>query len=470
MSLFGIAGQPADRLAIVSADGATVSYGELARFADGFGSMFGGERKLGFILARNTVGSLKSYIGCLESGAIVPLMLDSELDAASLTWLFDHYRPQYALAPIGHTACTSFGEPVFSYDDYAVYDTSMPACGLHGDLALLLTTSGSTGTSKLVRLSYSNVKANAESIAAYLDIDSNERAVTSLPMNYSYGLSVINSHILMGATMLLTNASVMQKEFWEFVREGRATSIAGVPYTYQMFKRLRLAGMDLPALRTLTQAGGKLPIELQKHFGEYARETGRRFFVMYGQTEATARMSYLPCGDVLEKVGSIGIAIPGGRFSLLDENGREIAEPDAEGELMYQGPNVSMGYATQREDLLEGDANGGVLITGDMARFDEDGYFYITGRKKRFLKMFGKRTSLDECEQIVSDRFGIECACAGRDDLLCAYVVDSEKAGEVREYLARRLELHPLAIKVRVIDEIPRNDSGKITYKELPEC
>ncbi len=470
MSLFGIAGQPADRLAVVSADGTSMSYGELAGFADEFGRMFSGERKLGFILARNTVGSLKSYIGCLESGAIVPLMLDSELDAASLAWLFGHYRPQYAIAPIGHAACASFGEPVFSYDDYAVYDTGMPACGLHDNLALLLATSGSTGTSKLVRLSYANVKADAESIAAYLDIDSDERAVTSLPMNYSYGLSVINSHILMGATMLLTNASVMQKEFWEFVREERATSIAGVPYTYQMFKRLRLTGMDLPDLRTLTQAGGKLPIELQKHFGEYACETGRRFFVMYGQTEATARMSYLPCEDVLEKVGSIGIAIPGGRFSLLDENGREIAEPDAEGELMYQGPNVSMGYATQREDLLEGDANGGVLVTGDMARFDEDGYFYITGRKKRFLKMFGKRTSLDECEQMVSDGFGIECACAGRDDLLCAYVVDSDKAGEVREYLARRLGLHPSAIKVRVIDEIPRNDSGKITYKELPEC
>ena len=197
-----------------------------------------------------------------------------------------------------------------------LYKGDSEDANLYKDLGLLLTTSGSTGSPKLVRLSYENVKANAESIAEYLSIDENERPITSLPMYYSYGISVINSHYIKDATLLLTDHPVIQKLFWMFAQDEKATSIAGVPFTYEMLRRLRIFKMDLPYLKTMTQAGGKLNAKLAKEYIENAQATGKRFFVMYGQTEATARMSYLPLDKALEKYASIGIAIPGGRFAI----------------------------------------------------------------------------------------------------------------------------------------------------------
>jgi len=225
---------------------------------------------------------------------------------------------------------------------------------------LLLTTSGSTGSPKLVRLSAKNLQSNAAAIAEYLGLTREERAITVLPMNYTYGLSVINSHLHSGARILLTNAPVIQKPFWEFFHLQEATSLVGVPYTYAMYHRMGLFKMELPSLRYMTQAGGKLPAAMVKEFAQWARTRGIRFFVMYGQTEATARMSYLPPDRVIEKTASVGVAIPGGRFSILDANNREITQSGVDGELVYRGPNVSLGYAESRADLEKEDENNGL--------------------------------------------------------------------------------------------------------------
>lgn len=176
----------------------------------------------------------------------------------------------------------------------------------------------------------------------------------------------------------------MQREFWQQLGDYKATSLSGVPYTFEMLDRLRFYRRDLPNLRTMTQAGGKLLPELHKKFAEYAEQTGKKFVVMYGQTEATARMSYLPPEKCLEKVGSMGVAIPGGRFFLINENGEIITEAERVGELVYEGDNVTLGYAVRGEDLAKGDERHGRLETGDMAKFDKDGYFYIVGRKSAF--------------------------------------------------------------------------------------
>ena len=266
---------------------------------------------------------------------------------------------------------------------------------------------------------------------------------------------------------MLTDNTVIQGEFWKFVKDREAPSLAGVPYTYEMLKKLRFFRMDLPHLKTLTQAGGALPAQLHREFAEKCAEKGIRFYVMYGQTEATARMSYLPWQRSLEKCGSIGIAIPGGRFSLVDEEGREIGGPGQIGELVYEGPNVTMGYAKAREDLAMGDTWQGRLLTGDLARFDEEGYYYIAGRKKRFLKLYGKRVNPDECERLVRDHFGIECACAGRDDLLGIFLTDGEMGESCCQYLAEKLGMPLAAFTARILPEIPKNEAGKIQYKDL---
>jgi acyl-CoA synthetase (AMP-forming)/AMP-acid ligase II len=216
----------------------------------------------------------------------------------------------------------------------------------------------------------------------------------------------------------------------------------------------------------MTQAGGKLTPELHGEFAAYAEKNGKHFVVMYGQCEATARMGYLPADKAVEKNGSMGIAIPGGRFTLIDVNGDVITEPHMTGELVYDGDNVTLGYAECGEDLARGDERNGHLQTGDMAQFDEDGYYYIVGRKKRFLKIYGNRVNLDEMDILIKGQFGaINCVCAGVDDHMYIFLTDASCADAVKDFVVAKTKLNPAAFKTVLIDEIPKNDAGKPLYR-----
>lgn len=410
-----------ERLAIIADDGRRLTYAELGELVSNRAKSLQ-RGVLQFCLCKNTIESIVEYLACLEAGAPV-VMLDATKDAETIENLRQIYQP-------GISKC-------------------------HPDLAVCLTTSGSTGSPKLVRLTLRNIIANAESIAEYLHIDANERPITMLPMYYSYGLSIINSHLLKGATILLTDKSYAQREFWNFLRENEATSMSGVPYTWEMLRRLRFMRMDLPSVRTMTQAGGKLNAEIALEYIRWAKDQNMQFIVMYGQTEATARMSYLPWESAEDKYASIGVAIPGGSFSLAED-----------GELIYQGENVSLGYAECAEDLMKGDENHGVLHTGDMARVDEDGFYYITGRKKRFVKVWGNRCNLDQVEQLVKP-ITTTCACAGVDDHITVFVTKEGLEKEIKDLLVSKTGLNPIAFAVKVIDAIPVKDSGKIDYQLL---
>lgn len=454
----------ASRLAIIDDQGVSITYSDLNIFLTQLNECIN-KRSLVFCLCQNTIGSLCGYFSFI-SNKIVPLMLDASTDQVLLNNLLNIYRPNYLWVPNSSLNNYINNPIVFSKYNYSLILLNKESIDLNDQIALLLTTSGSTGSPKLVRLSYENILANAESIAQYLQITEDERPVTSLPMYYSYGLSVINSHLIKGATILLTDKSIAQKEFWSFAKGQKATSIAGVPYTYEMLKRLRFNRMDLPDLKTLTQAGGKLSPDLVKEFVDHAIQTNRRFYVMYGQTEATARMSYLPFEKAQEKHQSMGIAIPGGNFSLLDEEGNVIEGNNIDGELIYKGKNVSLGYAKCREDLSRGDDNNYTLHSGDIARRDSDGFYYITGRKKRFIKIYGNRVNLDAAEQIVK-AITPTCACVGSDDKLITYVTDGSLNSQIKNLLTEKTGLNNRAFEIRVIPEIPKNGSGKILYAEL---
>lgn len=453
-------------------DGKSLLGSDVVRVGEAMGKTLS-PRSLVFALCSNTAGSLCGYLACLQN-RVVPLMLDAEMDATLLGGLIQTYGPPYIWLPNETAQQAMFEGWILRLNaeeyGYRLLENPRPTPNLklHPDLALLLTTSGSTGSPKLVRISYDNLLSNAESIAQYLEITAEERPITTLPMHYSYGLSVINSHLLRGATLLLTPRSIMEKEFWAFFREAGATSIAGVPYTYQMLKRLRLQRMELPTLRTLTQAGGKLGAELVHEYAEWAAQSGRRFVVMYGQTEATARMSYLPAEQALNKSASIGIPIPGGSFTVVDTEGHPVQTPDTPGELVYHGANVSLGYAECPADLALGDVNRGVLHTGDVAQFDADGYYYIVGRLKRFVKIFGNRVNLDQAEQIARSLVS-DCACTGQDDRLVVHITDSTLQEAMRGHMSATLGLHPSAIAVHVVAEIPKNSAGKIQYAALTQ-
>lgn len=441
-----------DGTAVITDDGRSVSYAGLRELCDAWNPAVA-PRSLVFLLVANTLESLVAYVACLRRGA-VPLMLAAETDGELLARFRRIYRPNWVVDCVKGT-CDGL---------------STERHRLHPELALLLTTSGSTGSPKLVRQSYANIAANTASIVEYLKLDATERPITTLPMNYTYGLSIVNSHLHCGATLLLTNKGLMQREFWAFFAERAATSFGGVPYTYEMLDRLLFFRRKLPSLRTMTQAGGKILPALHRKFAEYAAREGKRFVVMYGQCEATARMAYLPPERALDKVGSMGVAIPGGRFRLIDAEGAEVTEPGVTGELVYEGPNVTPGYAESLADLEKGDERGGVLPTGDMAQRDAEGFYFVVGRKKRFLKIFGNRVNLDETERLIRGRFdGIDCACGGVDDEMRIYVTDPELVKAVREFVAEKTRLNFTAFKVMAVDAIPKNDSGKTLYAKLEE-
>ena len=446
--------------------GNKLTYGELNSEATRLVERVGG-RCLVFSLCRNEIGSVIGYVGFINNG-IVSVQLNSHLEEALLQNLIDAYKPTFIWAPKDQKDQFDWAEPVYETYGYELLRTGFDKqYELYDELALLITTSGSTGSPKFVRQSYENIRDNAQSIANYLKLDAKERPITTLPMNYVYGLSIINSHFLTGATLLLTEKGLMQKEFWNFFKEAEATSFGGVPYTYEMLDKLRFFRMKLPSLRTMTQAGGKITPELHEKFAEYAKENGKNFVVMYGAAEATSRMGYLPPEKAVEKKGSMGIPIPGGKFYLVDADGNIITAPYTTGELIYEGKNVTLGYAECGDDLIKGDERNGRLETGDMAQFDKEGYYYIVGRKKRFLKIYGNRVNLDEIDRLIKGEFEIEVASSGVDDHLYIFITDGAYADKVKEFVVSKTKLNHVAFNVIVIDEIPKNDSGKTLYREL---
>ena len=412
-----------------------------------------------FVVCQNTYPSLMGYVSFLRND-IVPLMINSAIDKEMFSNLVNVYKPKFIWQPIDFTD----GESVFSKYDYELISTGSIDYDINDKLALLLTTSGSTGSPKYVRQSYDNILSNANSIIEYLDIKESDRAITTLPMSYTYGLSIINTHLIMGASLILTDYTIVQREFWNLLKKYEANNFGGVPYTYEMLKRMRFERMDLN-LRYITQAGGKLGKELHSEFAKICVEKGIKLIIMYGQTEATARMSWLPFESTVEKAGSIGVAIPGGKFSLIDVDGKEITEPNISGELIYKGANVTLGYATSYEDLALGDERNGSLETGDMAYVDEDGYYYISGRKKRFLKVYGNRLNLDEVDELLRSE-GYEAVSAGEDNHVKIFAVNGE-AEEIISFLVNKTNLNFHAFEVVKIDSIPRSESGKVLYKDL---
>lgn len=456
-----------EQMALIDHNGEILSYGQLKAFIDETAGLFP-ERCLIFILCKNCTGAAAAYLSAL-SNHIVPLLLGASIDRELLKQLEDRYQPSFLWKP-SCDVCDG-DRVVFEAFSYSLVSCGRKPCEMYGQLSLLLPTSGSTGSPKLVRHSYTNLESNARNIAEFFQLDGSQRPMLDLPMQYTYGLSVLNSHIYAGATVLLSDLSMMQQEYWNFFKDNQATSITGVPYTYEMLKRFRIFRMKLPSLQLLSQGGGKLSEELHREYAEFAKETNRKFIVTYGQTEGSARMAYLPAEKALDKPGSIGKAIPGGTIYLVDEAGQRIQGhgncDEITGEIVYEGPNVTLGYAESIEDLTRGDERKGVLYTGDIARQDAEGYLYIIGRKKRFLKLYGNRISLDECEQMLQREFAAECACTGLDNQMKIYMTGHVESESVIRFLSRKIQIHEKAFEVFPVEELPRNEAGKILYDSL---
>ena len=447
--------KPQDKVAAIDDSGRSITYGEICDFAQEFAKHLP-QRSLIFILAENCIGSLLGYTAAL-SNRVVPLIISAATEEGLYNHLYELYQPEYIWMP---QAKAEGKEIVFSAWDYCLVKTGNPPTPMYEELSLLLPTSGSTGSPKLVRHSYRNIEANADNVRRLFKLDGTEKAMAILPMHYTMGLSVIASHLLAGATLLLSGRSLLDKGFWATLKE--ATSFTGVPYSYEILTKMRFTRMDLPNLKVITQGGGKLTEAMWNTLAQYAADKGKQFIATYGQSECTARMAYLPSELALQKVCCIGIAEPGGQLSIVDDNGNETFDGEAQGEMVYRGENVTLGYATWREDLLKGDENHGVMHTGDLARRDADGCYYIIGRLKRFLKIYGLRIGLDEVERMIKAEYKTDCYCKGDDEKLVVLVIDARLQEVLPTFIEEKTHLFHQRIEVRVVKEILRNEAGKV--------
>ena len=455
----------AAKTAAIDDKGGNATYGQLVET----GCQLAGclpPRSVVFCLCGNDVPSLTGYIGLHDNGH-VPLLLDAAMNGELLERLLERYRPPFLFLPEDRAAQLNL-KKIWMYGGYVLGRTGDAPYEVNPSLSLLLTTSGSTGSPKLVRHKYGNLEANARNVAKAFGWTAEERPICSLPMNYTMGLNVINTHLHVGATLLLTSASLADKRFWNFITECRGTNFTGVPYSYDVLFKLKFMQMHLPHLTSLSVGGGRMTDKNFAALAEYAEKNGKRFFSSFGTTETSARMACLNPSLATRKCCSIGKAIPEGELYLLDDDDCEIRQTQASGALGYRGPNVTMGYAESVTDLLRGDDFKGEYKTGDLANRDAEGFYFITGRLQRFVKLYGLRVSLDECEQLVRRKFSIECACTGTDKTIRVYVTAAGREQDVRNYLCRAMQLPPLAVNTCCIAGIPRSPTGKTLYNTLP--
>lgn len=427
--------------------GHDLTFGDIRELVEARRDELGSTRRLVMIEGGNALEPVVTYLAALEGGHPV-LFVDGDAarSAQHRAALIERFDPDVVAGASDGDAARSGAWSLTERRQGTRHD-------LHPDLALLASTSGSTGSPKLVRLSHENLLSNAVAIADYLNLGTGDRAITTLPLHYCYGLSVVNSHLVAGASVVLDEHSVADNAFWEEFARSAATSFAGVPYTFELLEASGFADRDLTGLRYVTQAGGRLDPERVRRFARLGRERGFDFVVMYGQTEATARMAYVPPQLAERAAGAIGIPIPGGRFAIDAPAGEEV------GELVYEGPNVMLGYAEQPADLAAG-RTVAELRTGDLARRRDDGLYEIVGRSNRFAKIFGLRIDLDRVERLFADD-GSEVRAASSDERLVLFVLVDRFVEPVRRRAAELTGLPSHVIGVHAVAEFPRTSSGK---------
>ena len=460
--LLNLEKQNPQSVAAIDSYGNQLTYQALIDFSEEISRVIP-KRAVVFFLTINNVGGIAWTIGMMQS-RIVPLLLNAHSDTALVQHLKDLYLPPFICLPDEMVSAYSF-PVVFSKYGYSLLQTGNEIYPVYEELSHLLPTSGSTGSPKLVRHCYRNIEAAALNISTFFELTKEEKALMVLPLYYTMGLSMVFSHLFVGATLLITDLNMTDRRFWQFMKDKRATSFTGVPYSFEIMNLMRFFRMDFPDLKLLTQGGGKMPRALNLKFAEYCQEHGMKWIATYGQSEGTARMAFLPPKYAISKVGSIGLAVPNGELSLMDAEGNVIDKPNVEGEMCYRGKNVTLGYAHCIADLLLGDERHGFMRTGDLAYRDEDGCYYIVGRMGRFLKLFGMRIGLDECEQIIKAACPMECACVGTDAKMIVYITDPDKVQVVKDALVEKTKL--VAFEIRIIEEIPKSGAGKILYSQL---
>lgn len=435
-------------------------YGELDTLQNQCVLFMHQERKLVLLIADNSLESIILYICCIQN-KIPIILLENSIRRNELKDIIGAYRPSYIWMPNGYEIISNYLESaVFRGYRLMISVKNENAATINDELALLLLTSGSTGGKKCVRISYKNIEVNQKSIVKALEITQQDKAMIMLSICYSYGLSVVNSNLSVGAALLLPKTKLYRKEYWEFFDRNKGTSICGVPYTYEVLLKTGFISMKLMSLRLITQAGGKLEEKWQRELLQYSQVNQVDVAIMYGQTEATARMSTFFLNRFPDKINSVGMTIDGGEFRI------EKPDQNGIGEVVYLGENVSMGYADGASDLSLEDENRQKLYTGDMGYLDAEGFLYLTGRKKRIAKIHGYRINLMEMEQLLEQKSGAKVICMETAEKIVVCILHQNDYNRVLS-ACNLLNVDSRLLKIRVVKQIPRNSTGKVLYEIL---
>tara|TARA_B110000196_G_scaffold318845_1_gene335167 strand:- start:247 stop:1668 length:1422 start_codon:yes stop_codon:yes gene_type:complete len=472
MSIFHNLAKYGKRIAIIEDNYNKISYSKLIKESD-FISSHIKNRSLILILATNQSECLFGYVGFLRNNHVV-MFIDNYISDTNLDKLIDSYHPDFIFIEKSKKYLSKKKlNVILELNKYVlVKNDHLFKKKIHKDLSILLATSGSTGNPKFVRISKKNILLNTISISNFLKINENHKAITTLPMNYTYGLSIINTHIYSGAKIILTDEKIVSKIFWDLLRNTKVTSFGGVPFIYEVLYKLKVEKLNLKYIKYFTQAGGKLSNDLIIKFAEYCKKHKKKFYIMYGQTEATARMSFLPFKYILRKIGSIGKPIKNCKFEIVDKRNNIIDANNKIGNLLFYGNNVSMGYANNYKDLSKSDCNNGILKTGDLASKDKDGFYYIKGRDNRYAKLYGKRINLDDVENELRNK-GFINACLEKDEILNVHIVNNKSSFDdklkekIMTIIIHFLKINKNIIKIKFINKLPINNYGKTMYKKL---
>jgi long-chain acyl-CoA synthetase len=424
-------------------------------------------KSLVLIVSENTIGSLLAYIFCIINNHVA-IIVDAKTNKKNILKIIKDYKPNYIFLSIKNKYILQkkYEEKYSFFDEVLLKNKFSKKIKLNKNLCLLLSTSGSMGSTKFVKLSKKNLKHNTDSIIKYLKINQKDSAVTNLPISYSYMLSIINTHFEKGGSILVCNYSLVEKKFWQIIKKSKITSFNGVPYTYEILSKIGLKNIKFNKLRYLTQAGGKLEKEIFKEIINFCEKNKLKFFSMYGQTEASPRISYLNPKFSKKKMGSIGQGMVGNKIYIIDKNEKKIQEPFKEGEIICEGKNVFMGYSKNFKDLKNENEKNYKLNTGDLGYFDKDGFFYITSRKNKIAKIFGNRVDIEALESLMKKK-GYKVACLSNDKKIFIFIEMNYNKRNLINYIAKITNFNVRSFELIKLKYFPRTSNNKISYNEL---
>ena len=413
----------------------------------------------------NEIESIISMIGS-DIAENVIIVVNSQINQIALSELVKDYKPDYIFFNKKNKIVVSDYSFKADFENYRLISNKINnKKNFNNDLFMLISTSGSTGSKKQVMLTKKNLISNTMSIIKDLGVNSEDICITTLPPSYVYGMSIINTHLFSGAKILLNKSSVIEKEFWNKIRKFNVTNFGGVPYTYELIHKYFLKKENFQNIRYLTQAGGFLSDKIKLEIITFLAKFHKKFITMYGAAEGTARLSYLPWESALKKNGSIGIAISGGNFSIVDTKGTEIKNPYQVGELVYKGENVFLGYSNSYKDLNNKKKNKNKLKTGDTAYRDNEKFYYLKGKLTRYIKVFGNRINLDEIENIIS-KIKIKSVCVQRNkDMIHIFLNKKTDNKYLINYISKYTSLNSKVFKIITIKNFPLLENKKIDYK-----